>query len=93
MNLINELQKIYNSEINFSISTFWDGGFDVSLGDEINGFEESYNFDRIEDAIKWLIHKVFQYYPNSEYCKESMQMNKKDFEKLIQTKQKKESLR
>lgn len=69
MNLLNELQKIYNSEINFSISTFWDGGFDVKLGDDINGYKETWNFDKIEDAVKWLIKKVHQYYSDSEYCK------------------------
>jgi hypothetical protein len=32
------LQQIYDSEINASVSWFWDGGFAVKLGDSINGF-------------------------------------------------------
>ena len=36
--LADELQKIYDSEINVTISWFWDGGIDVRLGDEMNGF-------------------------------------------------------
>jgi hypothetical protein len=30
--------RIYDSEINVRISWFWDCGFEVRLGDEINGF-------------------------------------------------------
>lgn len=32
------LAQLYRSEINVSISTFWDEGWEVKLGDEINGF-------------------------------------------------------
>jgi hypothetical protein len=32
------IQALYDSEINCSITTFWDGGFTVRLGDEMNGF-------------------------------------------------------
>ena len=35
-----ELQKIYDSEINSSISWMWDAGFDLKLGDEFGGFVE-----------------------------------------------------
>jgi hypothetical protein len=35
---MDELQKIYDSEINVSFSWLWDGGIDVKLGDEMNGF-------------------------------------------------------
>lgn len=34
-----EQQEIYDSEINVSISWFWDGGIDVKLGDEMNGYK------------------------------------------------------
>ena len=33
-----ELQKIYDSEINVRISWLWDGGIDVRLGDDMNGY-------------------------------------------------------
>jgi hypothetical protein len=38
-----ELQRIYDSEINIRISWLWDGGIDVRLGDDMNGYlaEES----------------------------------------------------
>jgi len=38
-----ELQKIYDSEINVSISWLWDGGITVRLGDQMNGFEAEEN--------------------------------------------------
>jgi len=37
-----ELQKIYDSEINISIGWFWDGGITLRLGDEMNGFPAAY---------------------------------------------------
>ena len=33
-----ELQRIYDSEINVRIDWLWDGGIDVRLGDELNGY-------------------------------------------------------
>ena len=38
MDLDTELQKIYDSEINISISWLWDDGIVVRLGDTINGY-------------------------------------------------------
>jgi len=35
-----ELQKICDSEINVFLSSMWDAGFDVKLGNEMNGFDE-----------------------------------------------------
>jgi hypothetical protein len=32
------LDRLYASEINLSISCFWDNDIDVKLGDEMNGF-------------------------------------------------------
>lgn len=62
---MNILQQLYNSEINFSISTFWDGGFDFKLGDEMNGFVKEANFRSFEEGIAWLIEAAKAQYPNS----------------------------
>ena len=32
------MQRLYDSEINAWVSSFWDDGFYVRLGDEMNGF-------------------------------------------------------
>lgn len=37
--LADVLARLYRSEINVSIVTFWDMGWDVALGDEINGWK------------------------------------------------------
>ena len=58
-----ELQKLYDAEINFSISTFWDAGFTAKIGDEINGFVAQANFDTAEEAIAWVIEKAKELYP------------------------------
>lgn len=39
MTLETVLAGLYRSEINCSISTFWDMGWDVRLGDEMNGWK------------------------------------------------------
>jgi hypothetical protein len=33
-----ELQRIYDSEINTRIFWFWDSGFTIQLGDQMNGY-------------------------------------------------------
>ncbi|WP_276200654.1 hypothetical protein [Chelatococcus sp. XZ-Ab1] len=33
-------QELYDLEINFEVSTFWDLGFRVRLGDDMNGWKE-----------------------------------------------------
>jgi hypothetical protein len=35
---MDELQALYDSEINFTISTFWDAGFKWKLGDDHTAF-------------------------------------------------------
>lgn len=63
------LQALYDSEINFSISTFWDGGFDVKLGEEINGFKAFGNCGSMADAERWLKEKAVELYPESDFAK------------------------
>jgi hypothetical protein len=38
MDLTAVLTKLYESEINCSISSFWDNGILARLGDDMNGF-------------------------------------------------------
>ena len=64
------LQALYDSEINFGISCFWDGGFDVSLGDDMNGYKDVTNVDSIESAAYWLGVTAIKYYPQSKFARE-----------------------
>ena len=51
MDLIKVMEELYSREINFSITTFWDGGYTVKLGDELNGFiEDDFTHDPHEIA-------------------------------------------
>jgi hypothetical protein len=69
MELTTELQRIYDSEINVSISWFWDGGIDVRLGDAINGFPADENVPSIKDILPWLQEAIAHFYPDSTYAR------------------------
>lgn len=67
------LQALYDSEINFRISCFWDGGFIVELGDEHNGFPDhmlggvasEYGFD---ESVRVLAALAIGKFPNSKFA-------------------------
>lgn len=63
------LQDLYHSEINFSVSTFWDGGFDVKLGDAVNGFVAERSFDRWGQVEPWLMEQAITHFPDSLFAK------------------------
>ena len=73
---MNRLQEIYDSEINFSISTFFDAGFEVKLGDETNGFKSHLFEDTFEEAVEALSDSVIEHYPDSDFA-----VKYKDFKK------------
>lgn len=58
------LQDLYDAEINFKISTFWDGGFNAALGDQINGFDATATFDTLVEAVQFLAAAADQRHPN-----------------------------
>ena len=70
--LEDELQKIYDSEINVSISSLWDAGFDVKLGDEMNGFPEETQVRTVADILPWLQQAIAKHFPESQYHIERM---------------------
>jgi hypothetical protein len=57
------LQSLYDREINYSISTFFDEGFTVALGDEMNGFKAQATVDTLDDAIQWLQEQAAIHFP------------------------------
>lgn len=65
------LQRLYDSEINFIISCFWDGGFDVSLGDRMNGYKDETTVGTILEAEMWLRDKALEYFPETEFSQET----------------------
>jgi hypothetical protein len=65
MDLTAELQRIYDSEINVEIGWLWDGGTDVRLGDQMNGFLVEENVSSIADIVPWLQEAIAHFYPVS----------------------------
>ena len=57
------LQQLYDNEINFSLNTFWDGGFVWALGDEVNGFLDRGRADTFEQAVSELIAAAIRHHP------------------------------
>ena len=64
---MDELQKIYDSEINLSISWLWDGGIDVKLGDTMNGYLAAVNLQSMSEIVPWLQEAIAHFYPDSAY--------------------------
>jgi hypothetical protein len=71
MDLAAELQKIYDSEINIEIriSWMWDGGIDVRIGDEMNGYVAETNVALVAEILPWLQEAIAHFYPDSTYAK------------------------
>lgn len=61
-------QDLYNSEINFAVSTFWDGGFDIKLGDHANGFVAEETVDFFGQVEPWLIEQAVEHFPDSQFA-------------------------
>ncbi len=61
---MNTLQELYDSEINFKLFTFWDGGFYWKLGDHSNGHSAEGSADSIEAAVQQLANAAREKYPD-----------------------------
>jgi hypothetical protein len=64
-------QKLYDSEINFSVSCLWDGGFQVKLGDATNGYKYEASLDSWDDVEPWLKSSAILHYPDSEFARDN----------------------
>ncbi len=63
-------QRLYDSEINFSISCFWDDYFDVKLGDALNGYHAEAKVRTYAMALAWLDEQARRHFPDSLYASE-----------------------
>lgn len=59
-------KRIYDYEINFSVSTFWDGGYDVKLGDDLNGYVAEGNVEEWEQVEPLLETMFYEHYPEAK---------------------------
>ena len=60
---------MYDSEINFSVSSFWDGGFDVKLGDALNGYVAGTTCATWGEVERWLAGEAYRNFPQSDFAK------------------------
>ena len=60
---------MYDSEINFSLTTFWDAGFAWKLGDEMNGFKDEGEGKTIDAAASMLALAAIKHFPESAFAK------------------------
>ena len=63
------LQRLHDSEINASISTFFDRVITAKLGDEMNGFVAEQLCETVAEAKQWLAAEAIRRYPNSEFAR------------------------
>lgn len=57
------LQQLYDDEINFKIETFFDNGFNVALGDQMNGYQAKTTVKTFAEAVAWLEEQVKIHFP------------------------------
>jgi hypothetical protein len=65
MTLDEILQMLYSNEINIWITTFWDGGYDVRIGDTINGFKFQNIVYTSQEAADWFEMSARRFYPQA----------------------------
>jgi len=63
------LQRLYDSEINFEVSGFYDAGFDVRLGDALNGFLAQGKVNTWAEVEGWLREQALAHFPHSVFAK------------------------
>ena len=66
------LQSLYDSEINFEVSCFYDAGFDVQLGDGLNGFIEQCKVETWQQAEAWLRDQALAHFPDSKFAQDEL---------------------
>lgn len=77
MDKLKIFQELYNSEIDFTISTFWDTGFKVSLGSKTNGFFGEKFCDSMEDVANFLMMQAITHFPRSDFTKKYKERRKR----------------
>jgi hypothetical protein len=73
------MQRLYDSEINLTVqfSSFYDGGFIVKIGDNLNGFRAEDQVQKWSDVEKWLRMKAIELYPDSKFAQQEMRAGKR----------------
>lgn len=56
-NLENELKRLYDLEVNVTLSSDWDNQWTVSLGNKLNPSAENASSLTLEEVVEWLSDK------------------------------------
>jgi hypothetical protein len=79
--LLSVLCSLYASEINVSlcVSSFWDEGWEVKLGDTVHGFKVQKTFANAEldQAAPWLAAQASLLYPGSDFARKFVSFERK----------------
>lgn len=62
-------ERLYASEINCAVSSFYDGGWTVRLGDDANGFMAEASGLAWAEVEPWLAELAVKHYPDSEFTR------------------------
>jgi hypothetical protein len=66
------LQRLYDSEINCAVSGFYDAGFDVRLGDTLNGFLAQGKVETWAEVEAWLRDQALAHFPDSKFAQDEL---------------------
>ena len=70
--MVEQLQALYDSEINWRIDTFWDSGFrwHLGLGDNVGApWDAEGEEDSLDAAISQLVAAAIEHFPDSEFTR------------------------
>lgn len=72
------MQRLHDSEINSSISSFYDGCFDWKLGDDMNGYKAEGQTRTYEMAEAALAAAAVEHFPQSTFALNSRPLKPQD---------------
>ena len=82
MDLTTVMNKLYESEINCSIASHWDAGWEVKLGDENNGFAAETWVRTLEEAAAFLDSAAREHFAESVYVLGAEEHFRRDRERV-----------
>jgi hypothetical protein len=68
MNAFEQLQKVYESEINFTIESLWDAGFGSEAGRRSQRLVAQGEGKTLADAAQMLSNAAKEHFPESQYA-------------------------
>ena len=81
MDLIAVFEDLYKSEINFTLSIFWDAGYTVQIGDDWNGFtDKAEMLDTLDEVASELVRMAINRFPDSYFSEKYNKMAVKQSE-------------